>query len=249
MSSAAASLTSNEAHKKVFLRAQEIMAQHDGGRDTTDVSKAINTEGWEQTWKEGATPWTWRRINAPIDMILSQNIDGFPRSGKALVPGCGKGDDVVLFAKAGYEALGIDASATAIKLAEEWLATLPKEDITGSTAVKNENYFTWAPAEGFDIIYDYTFFVAIPPVIREQWAESAKRLIKPGGVLATLVFPIDGDRLDGPPFSVDVETYRKVLNTEDWEVIFEGVPPNLQGQLVGRAKIVLWKSRKPVPSL
>lgn len=52
MSSAAehaTSLARSEEQKKGFIRAQEIMAQNDGGRDA-DASKAVETQGWEQLW-------------------------------------------------------------------------------------------------------------------------------------------------------------------------------------------------------
>jgi len=234
-----------EEVKKALIRAQEVMAQNHGGRDA-DPSKAVETQGWEQLWQEGITPWATLRINAPMTYLFEkeQGEIKIPRGGKALVPGCGRGDDVVIFGKLGYDSLGIDLSPTAVQHANEWLKTVPKEENDGKIEVRVENFFNWAPAETFQLIYDYTFFVAIPPTIRAAWGESMTRLIAPGGFLATLVFPIDGARQDGPPYSVSLADYQKVLKEEEWEIVLDEVPPNLQGPLVGRARVVFWKSLK-----
>jgi hypothetical protein len=73
--------------------------------------------------------------------------------------------------------------------------------------------------EKFDVVYDYTyvnhqtthmlfsdrvfrFFVAIPPNTRPAWGSQMCKLVKPGGYLITLVFPIDEPKLEGPPFMV-----------------------------------------------
>lgn len=45
----ASSLGRSEEQKKAFMRAQEVMAQNDGGRDA-DASKAVETRGWEKLW-------------------------------------------------------------------------------------------------------------------------------------------------------------------------------------------------------
>ena len=44
----------------------------------------------------------------------------------------------------------------------------------------------------FDFAYDYTFLCALQPDMREQWASTYARLLKPDGVLMTVVFPITG---------------------------------------------------------
>jgi len=216
------------------------MARHDGGPEA-DVKKAVDTVGWEKAWQEGATPWAPVRVKPPLEYILQREDLGLPKCGKALVPGCGRGDDVVILARLGFDALGIDSSPTAIKTAEGFVASLPDKNVR--MRLNRENFFTWVPQERFQFIYDYTFFCAIPPSLRVGWGESMKRVIAPGGFLATLVFPIDGDRKDGPPFSVSVDLYRTVLKEPDWELVLDEVPPELAEHQVGLTRIALWKSK------
>jgi hypothetical protein len=72
----------------------------------------------------------------------------------------------------------------------------------------------------FDVVYDYTsvadlravvpldsdafarFFVAIPPQTRPAWGAKMCQLVKPGGYLITLIYPIEDPKLEGPPFMV-----------------------------------------------
>lgn len=59
-------------------------------------------------------------------------------------------------------------------------------------------------AETFNFVYDYTFFCALSPAIRDQWARKMADLVVPGGLLMTLIFPIrpGDDGVKGPPHAV-----------------------------------------------
>lgn len=66
---------------------------------------------------------------------------------------------------------------------------------------REEDFFRWAPARPFDLIWDYTFLCALPPSLWPRWAKSMRRLVAPRGVLATLLFPV-GDYKGGPPYAL-----------------------------------------------
>lgn len=56
---------------------------------------------------------------------------------------------------------------------------------------KQGDFFTFTPpSEGYTLAYDYTFFCALPPDLRERWGGRYAELVKPGGVLVCLEFPI-----------------------------------------------------------
>ena len=59
------------------------------------------------------------------------------------------------------------------------------------------------------------FLCALQPHDRKKWAQRYTQLIKPGGQLATLIFPVDAskDRNEGPPFPVTPELYADLLET------------------------------------
>lgn len=60
-----------------------------------------------------------------------------------------------------------------------------------------------------------SFGCAMHPSAREQWAQSWARQIRSGGLLVTLVFPVnpDADLNVGPPFPVSPELYEQLLVT------------------------------------
>jgi SAM-dependent methyltransferase len=94
---------------------------------------------------------------------------------RVLIPGCGKGYDVALFAAHGYDAFGLEISEHATQAAFVYLADIGKGPLEGEYAAANAtrgidrgkmacllgDFFTddWRQVEsgnGYDIIYDIT---------------------------------------------------------------------------------------------
>jgi SAM-dependent methyltransferase len=127
---------------------------------------------WEKLWQNSFMPWDRGAPNPALLDIINNHKDLFGTSEgsggtkkRALVPGCGRGYDVMLLASFGYDAVGVDGSETAIKAAE----TLPQEHMDkyplqpgvqerGKVAYVLGDFFSksWEGTGGFDIIYDYT---------------------------------------------------------------------------------------------
>ena len=132
---------------------------------------------------------------------------------RALVPGAGRGYDLELLVRNGAASVtGLEISPSAVAAASAYLdGALQEEGARAKAAVVEADFFAYAPtgadAEGFDLVYDYTFFCALEPGQRDAWAARMGRLVKPGGNLVALMFPLDGDRAGGPPFSVSKADY------------------------------------------
>ncbi|XP_018481265.1 probable thiol methyltransferase 2 isoform X3 [Raphanus sativus] len=160
--------------------------------------------GWEKTWKAGATPWDLGKPT-PIGKHLAET--GSLPKGRALVPGCGTGYDVVAMACPDRYVIGLDISKTVIEQSSKRFASLPNAQYF---CFLIEDFFSWEPAEKFDLIFDYT--------VRPLWAERIEKLLKPSGELITLMFPLD-ERPGGPPYKVSVSDYEKVLIPLGFEAI------------------------------
>uniref|UniRef100_A0A1J3ERK7 Putative thiol methyltransferase 2 n=1 Tax=Noccaea caerulescens TaxID=107243 RepID=A0A1J3ERK7_NOCCA len=166
--------------------------------------KEDSSGGWEKSWEVGATPWD---LGKPTPIIAHLVKTGTLPNGRALVPGCGTGYDVVEMASPDRYVVGLDLSKTAIDQSTKLFASLPNAKHFSFLA---EDFFTWEPAEKFDLIFDYTFFCAIEPSMRPLWAEQMDKLLNPGGELLTLMFPLN--ELSGnPPYKADVADYEKFL--------------------------------------
>lgn len=74
------------------------------------------------------------------------------------------------------------------------------------------DFFKVAHDDGyFDGGFDYTFLCAIHPSMRPDWAKQWAKLIAIGGTLVTLLYPFKPEKVDGPPFHVDPQEIKKLL--------------------------------------
>eukprot|EP01137_Pigoraptor_chileana_P010927 Opistho-2@61096 len=220
---------------------------------------------WENIWLEdGGTnvgqKWD-RGVSSPalIDLLRKQaeghSEDGvrpLPR-GRVLVPGCGRGYDLVEFARYGIassEAIGADIAPMGVKAAQEFISGLT--DITdeqkGKIRIAHVDFFTAKPEDEavggkFDVAYDYTFFCAIDPSQRGAWALKYGELIATGGELITMMYPII-IKEGGPPFAVHPDDYAKVLTAAGFELVHSAPVPDALSHDGRQGKEVLGRWRR-----
>lgn len=196
--------------------------------------------GWDKCWEQGLTPWD---LGQPTPVIAHLHRQGALPKGRALVPGCGTGYDVVAIASPERHVTGLDISENAIKKAAELFSSIPEARYYSFLKV---DFFTWHPTELFDLIFDYTFFCAVEPEMRSVWARKIRDILKPDGELITLMFPIS-DHIGGPPYKVSVSDYEEVLHPMGFKAtsIVDNelaVPPRKGREKLGRWKRSLSKS-------
>ena len=143
-------------------------------------------DGWSKLWEKGELlPWDrWKPSPALVDTLANyQGIIGGPiidgRRKKALVPGCGRGVDVLLLQSFGYDAVGLEISSGAVKAcleyAEQHESEYPVRDEKvgmGSRKFVYGDFYKsdWLKDAGlaedghFELIYDYT--VGLVPLYR-----------------------------------------------------------------------------------
>jgi len=202
----------------------------------TKVRDIVKNHGWDKVWDEKLTPWDAGQIQPPLREIIESDRVNWPRSGRALVPGCGGGYDVKFIASSlGLQVTGVDISPIGIKVAKE-----THGDTLENVSFEVGDFFALTNEESFDLIYDYTFFVALPPAMRPDWGKQMTKLIKRGGFLITLMFPLDPPQDYGPPYFVRPNHYEEVLGTK-WEKIVDEVPSFSSPTHVDRERLVVWK--------
>lgn len=207
-----------------------------------DVISDNPTGGWEKCWEDGLTPWD---LGRPTPIVEHLHMKEMLPKGRALVPGCGSGHDVVALACPERYVIGLDVSDVAIRKAKELSSSSPNAN---HFSFIKEDFFTWHPSELFDLIFDYTFFCAIEPSMRPAWGRRMRELLKPDGELITLMFPID-DHIGGPPFSISVADYEKVLSPLGFQAISIMENELAIGPRKGREKLGRWKKTEKQPSL
>lgn len=198
-------------------------------------------DGWAELWKRGdCLPWDRGIPNPALEDVLTQQrsqiggptfTDAAGRTHRrmALVPGCGRGVDVLLLASFGYDAYGLEYSPGAVEACKR------EEQLSGDKyPVRDANIgrgkITWIqgdffkdnwlnaldiPHNSFDLIYDYTFFCALDRTLRPKWAARHRELLSapPVGTLICLEFPRHKPpTMPGPPYAAPSEAYMEHLS-------------------------------------
>jgi len=201
-----------------------------------------STVAWDRAWQEHTTPWDYGRIQPPLAEALKAPAMRLPANARILVPGCGRGYDAIAIASMlDCRAIGIDVSPAAIEAATVQLKA-SKTPSLGSVIFNTADFFTYTvpDIERFDLIYDYTFFCAIAPQLRDAWGKQVSKLTKAGAYLITLVYPMDGPREGGPPYSLNVDMYVDALGSQ-WIKVLDKAPDESSLDHIGRERLVIWR--------
>jgi SAM-dependent methyltransferase len=172
---------------------------------------------------------------ALLELLASERVP----AGRILVPGCGTGYDLATLARPDREVIGIDLSEEAREAFRE-----AHPDLPGRVVYEVTDFFSYDGDIGFDFVWDYTFFCALDPDQRGHWADSMARLVKPGGLLATLIFPFEdpiSDR-EGPPWPINTSLVRSCI-AEAFEQLEAREPEASHPGREGRERLALWRRR------
>lgn len=161
-----------------------------------------HAEYWEARYQEAQTGWD---LNGPTP-ALQAAAEAFPKDARILIPGCGLGWDGEALHRRGYTEVYLSDWAHSAKT--QFLERVP--DFSPDRFITGD-FFSWAADEAvhgqFDCILECTFYCAIPPVMRANYARAMERLLRPGGQLLGLLFTFPLTE-QGPPFGGSVEEYQ-----------------------------------------
>ena len=154
-------------------------------------------------------PWATRE---PAPLLLRW-LDAAHPTGhgeRAMVVGCGLGDDALEMARRGFTVTAFDVAETAIELARERFGDLPVEWHVGELF---ETPPAWSRA--FDVVVEHRTIQSLPPQWQERGMRAIADLVAPGG---TLRYVVDV-RNNGP-------------DAADGVVVSSALPAELQNPLV-----------------
>src|SRR5271154_71608 len=129
---------------------------------------------------EAIIPWDDLAPNA--NMVAFWKAHGWDASGqRALVVGCGLGDDAEQIAAWGFRTTAFDVAATGIALAKK---RFPRSVIDYRVADLFAPPAEWAAA--FDFVFECNTVQALPAEIRARAIEKIAAFVKPGGRLLVI---------------------------------------------------------------
>jgi hypothetical protein len=88
--------------------------------------------------------------------------------------------------------------------------------------------------EPVDLIFDHTFFCALPPTRRAEFGAWVRSVLAPGGRVCSLVFPVDRPPdLGGPPFPMTTGDLSEALGQDFLLLLDEAVKRPGEGRAWG----------------
>lgn len=156
----------------------------------------IQEEYWTQRYKQHATGWDVGEATLPLRTYIDQLND---KSIKILIPGSGNAYEAGYLHQCGFTNTYIlDISAYPLKAFRQQYPTFPDEHIL------HQDFF--AHQAHYDLILEQTFFCALSPDLRPQYARKMHSLLVNGGQLVGVLFD-DPLYKDHPPYGGDRDEY------------------------------------------
>lgn len=143
---------------------------------------------WEERYQKGETGWDAGKITTPIKEYIDQLTD---KNLKILIPGAGNGYEFDYLIERGFQNVYV------IDIAKTPLENIRKRKPDYSSHLLHADFFSLETT--FDLIIEQTFFCALPPEMRPNYAEKIASLLHPKGKLAGLLFDFPLTT-EGPPF-------------------------------------------------
>ncbi len=167
----------------------------------TIFTMPLNKAYWENRYQNNEIGWDVGSITTPlkgyIDQIQDKNL-------KILIPGAGNGYEVDYLLEKGFtNVYVVDLAETPLKNIQERNPDLPKEHLI------QKNFFELD--DTFDLILEQTFFCALNPELRKDYAAKMHSLLKPGGKIFGLLFDFPLTEA-GPPFGGSKEEYLRLFS-------------------------------------
>ena len=160
-------------------------------------------------------PWARQDVNPFLQTYLDEKIE---HKGKALVIGCGLGDDAYALDMAGYDVVAIDVSQTALDLAQERFKdsniTFQKQDIFDMPEKYDEH---------FHFVFEAFTIQSLPREFREKMIESVAKSVAKSGNLLVVAFKKNLEN-EGPPWPLTQDEIDLFKTNSMNELSFELLP-------------------------
>jgi len=178
---------------------------------------------WQERWARNQIGFHLPEVNPYLQRHWPQLA--LAQGAQVLVPLCGKSLDLMWLASHGLRVLGVELSEQAVKAFFSEQNLVPRITRRGVFSVYQADLIEVWCGDFFALdaeavadcaaLYDRAALIALPPLMRAQYAEHLHQLLRPGcqGLLITLDY--DQTQKAGPPFAVTDDEV-KVLFGSQW---------------------------------
>lgn len=166
----------------------------------TQCEVPLNQKYWNERWQKSETGWDIGKASPAITTYLLQYPN---KNAPILIPGCGNAYEAEFLVASGFTNITlIDIAPSAVELLNQKFKNIPQ------VKVLCEDFFLHQG--NYDLIIEQTFFCAIPPVKRKEYAEKAAWLLSNTGKIVGVLFDKQFEKLF-PPFGGFAGEYRPIF--------------------------------------
>jgi hypothetical protein len=165
------------------------------------------SQSWEQRYRDGRTPWD---RGEPSPALLGWLQAGNIPSGRILVPGCGRGHEVIELSAAGFLVTGVDFAPSAL---EDLRRRLDERRLQAELVCAD--FITWRTSAPFDAAYEQTSLCSLPAQRWRDYVGSLEANLRSGGVLLALF--MQTGHPGGPPWHCDPIAMQRLFKAPAWE--------------------------------
>jgi len=179
---------------------------------------------WQERWEEGQTGWD---IGYPSTPLVNYFDKLEQKDQKILIPGAGNAYEGEYLHKHGFKNTYIlDIAPGAIESLKLRFPEVPEDRIIQGDFFEIEGQF--------DLVIEQTFFCALHPSMRSSYVDKMLELLKPGGILAGLLFHAELFH-DHPPFGGFKEDYLPLFKNKfeilNFDIAADSIKPRREREL------------------
>jgi len=159
----------------------------------------LDASYWTERYENQKTGWDIG-YSGPLSQILDLIKD---KEVRILIPGCGSGYEAEYAFQNGFKNIHVlDFSQEPLEAFKKRCPEFPTSQIHQDDFFKHKGTY--------DVVLEQTFFCALNPELRENYADKMHDLLSPNGILSGVLFdfPLDS----GPPFGGTKENYIQLFS-------------------------------------
>lgn len=195
-------------------RARLLAAEYNRRGDATGWFEPLYREASEG---RATVPWLDLKPNPNLLRVLAGSPVRAASGARALVVGCGVGDDAEELSRRGFQTVAFDISETAIKLCRERFPATHVEYVVADLFA--------APAawtEAFDLVLESYTLQVLPPAVRTAALDKVAGFARPGGHLVVITRGRDAaDPVGEMPWPLTRDEFNRLADLNLREELFE----------------------------
>lgn len=184
----------------------------------------LNKDFWEERYQAQKTGWDIGAVSEPLKVYIDSLKD---TSATILIPGAGNSYEAEYLHNKGFENVDvIDIAKQPLVNFQNRVPDFPKENLIQT------DFFEFSKT--YDLILEQTFFCALDPVLRQEYANKMSTLLNKNGKLAGVLFDFPLTK-DGPPFggskSEYITYFQNLFNIKTIERCYNSILPRKDKEL------------------